>query len=82
MDAENYSSQTGINYPMKNVKRTTKTIEKWGPDGEYLGKEVIVTDEENVQVQDWSNQLPGGTWVGTTSQPVIGNEFYTYTVQN
>lgn len=36
----------------KTIKRITKTIEKYGPGGEYLGKEIITTDEENIEVQD------------------------------
>jgi len=44
-------------YPTKTIKRTTKTIEKYGPEGEYLGKEIITTDEEDIQVQDWSGTI-------------------------
>ena len=60
----------GINYgndsyqpKFKTIKRYTKTIEKYGPNGEYLGKEIIITDEEDIQVQDWDY----GTWVGSGS---------------
>jgi len=35
----------------RKVKRTTKTIEKYGPDGEYLGKEVITEEVENFERQ-------------------------------
>ena len=50
-----YEPYTVPQYPTKMVKRTTKTIEKWGPEGEYLGKEVITTDEEDIEVQDWKS---------------------------
>ena len=72
---------TGKNIPTKNVKRLTKTIERYGPNGEYLGKEVIITEEENIQKLDWTlgyvytdsqinhNLLENGTYV-------IGNKSF------
>lgn len=41
-------------YPTKMVKRTTRTVEKYGPEGEYLGKEIITEDTEDVEVPDYN----------------------------
>ncbi len=76
---------TGIvNCPMKNIKRTTKTIEKWGPEGEYLGKEVITTDEENIQVQDWSSGaiITWGNGITTDTTHYNPDILSTFTAQN
>ena len=55
-------------YPTpRHIKRTTKTIEKWGPDGEYLGREVITTDEEDVVEQVYGTTITvsgDGTYSG------------------
>ena len=42
------------NVPTKTIKRITCTIEKYGPIGEYLGREVITEDLEDVEVPDYS----------------------------
>jgi len=34
-------------YAPNKVKRTTKTIEKYDSDGKYLGKEVIIIEEDD-----------------------------------
>jgi hypothetical protein len=57
-------------YPSKTVKRVTKTIEKYGPDGEYLGKEVITTDKEDIQAQDWGYS---GTITASSIGGIINN---------
>ena len=49
----------------RKVKRTTKTIEKYGPDGEYLGKEVI-TEE----VEDFERQVYSGTITVSNDQNI------------
>jgi len=41
----------------RKVKRTTKTIEKYGPDGQYLGKEVITEEVENFERQVYSGSI-------------------------
>jgi len=51
-----------------NVKRTTKTIEKWGPDGEYLGKEVITEEVEDDTKQVYDGTIYIGGSPGTTVQ--------------
>jgi hypothetical protein len=53
-------------YPTKTIKRTTKTIEKYGPNGEYLGKEVITTDKEDILIQDWGSTGTGAIDSGIT----------------
>ena len=52
--------------PTKMVKRTTKTVEKWGPQGEYLGREVITEEVEDVVVLDY-------VWTVTYS-PTVPNQ--------
>lgn len=37
----------------RQVKRVTKTVEKYGPDGEYLGKEIEIIEEEVYDKQVW-----------------------------
>ena len=77
-DYPSYPTVPYPQFPTKTVKRTTKTIEKYGPDGEYLGKEVITTDEEDIQVQDWSSgsiTITSGdaiSWDGVSGHPVTG----------
>ena len=55
----------------RKVKRTTKTIEKYGPDGEYLGKEVITKE-----IEDFDRQVYDGTvtiiGTGTGTVTIIG----------
>ena len=53
---EPYTPWTGMIYsqPTKKVKRITRTIEKWDASGQYLGKEVITEDIEDVEVPDYS----------------------------
>jgi hypothetical protein len=48
-----------------NVKKVTKTIEKYGPDGTYLGKE-IVTEEtyDEVPSNPWGTAEPYTITVG------------------
>jgi len=43
-----YDSNFNYQTTLRQIKRTIKTIEKYGPDGEYLGKEVITTDKEDI----------------------------------
>ena len=69
----NYDPEYTYPYPyqpqVRNIKRTTKTIEKYGPDGEYLGKEIITTEEEDVVEQVWD-----GTITITTDGSFIGDD--------
>jgi len=59
----------GINYPAapyvpwnpndftpepKKVKRVTKTIDKYGPQGQYIGREIITEEIEEVDRYVWS----------------------------
>ncbi len=37
----------------KNVKRTTKTIEKYNPKGKLISKELIVTEEEVIDIPSY-----------------------------
>jgi len=46
--SSDYSSDFNYQTTLRQIKRTIKTIEKYGPDGEYLGKEVITTDKEDI----------------------------------
>jgi len=51
---------------VRNIKRTTKTIEKYGPHGEYLGKEIITTEEDVVE-QVWDGAITittDGSFIG------------------
>lgn len=57
-------------YPTKMVKRITRTIEKYGPEGEYLGKEIIIEDQEDVEVPDY-NYAP---------QPFYDYEYHQYPI--
>jgi len=43
----------------RNVKRKTKTIEKYGPNGEYLGKEIIIEDIEDIEDQVYTGTIIG-----------------------
>jgi len=60
----------------RKVKRTTKTIEKYGPDGEYLGKEVI-TEE----VEDFERQVYSGSITISSDENITWGQTSTDTVQ-
>ena len=63
------------NTPMKTIKRVTRTVEKYSSKGEYLGKEIITEEIEDVEVPDYSWKLD------TTIYPItISGE--TITVSN
>lgn len=53
------------------VKRTVKTIEKYGPNGEYLGKEVITEEKDEYDKMVYSGSIPitsgEGTYISTDS---------------
>lgn len=54
---EPYNFQTfTYSYPTKKIKRITRTIEKYAPSGEYLGREIITEDLEDIEVPDYSQQ--------------------------
>ena len=42
----------------KIVKRVTKTIDRYSPSGEYLGREVITEEYEDIQREVWEPQYP------------------------
>ena len=53
-----------------NVKKVTKTIEKYGPDGTYLGKE-IVTEETYDEVPNTNPWVPGIAQPYTIGDPPL-----------
>jgi hypothetical protein len=61
--------------PTKMVKRTTKTVEKWGPQGEYLGREVITEEVEDIIVPDYQWTI---TYSSTVTNPSPYNNCTTF----
>jgi len=49
----------------KKIKRVTRTIEKWDARGEYLGKEVIIEDAEDVEIPDYTWHPDGDKYIVT-----------------
>lgn len=43
-----------FNQPTKKIKRITRTVEKYSPSGEYLGREIITEDVEDIEVPDYT----------------------------
>lgn len=96
-DNVNYDWNSYPNYPNyyqpvpRHIKRVTKTIEKYGPNGEYLGKEVITIDKEDIveQVYDYwvtgTERYPGtittgeGTIISDGTVTYKNNDLFTYT---
>jgi len=60
-------------YPkIKNIKRVTKTIEKYDKDGKLIGKEVITKEYEDIEQEVWEPNR----WVITYDPPPIEGTSY------
>lgn len=66
-------------YPTKMVKRITRTIQKYGPYGEYLGKEIITEDQEDVEVPDY-NYPAQPFYDYYPAQPFYDYEYHEYPI--
>jgi len=73
--------QTTTNSYRAPIRRKTKTIEKYGPDGEYLGKKVITIDKEDVQLPGYTI-FPYTTTGTVQMDPDSSNQNWSYTSQN
>jgi hypothetical protein len=59
-------------YPTKKIKRVTRTIEKYGSQGELIGREVITEDVEDIEVPDYTKpHQPVIPWY--PQQPYVGD---------
>ena len=75
---EGISGGTGNWYPSipwesqpetKKIKRITRTIEKYSPDGKLLGKEVITEEVEDIEKKVW---ISGPTYIPGSGTINIG----------
>ena len=73
---DNYNDLTVDWKPNKKlitVKKTTKTIEKYGPQGEYLGKEVITEEVEHHEKEVYDYDIIDIDDNGTGTFPIYDN---------